>query len=956
MNTADNRKLIAAALLTSWLLAGGTARAQTFDGIWDIADVTHTLPAGFIPPEEYLAFTLDEALLRERLAEAPRETFGAGVSSLIIPVPLPDGRFAEAGVARSMLMEPALAAEFPEISTYVFHDPLFGTSGHMALGPGGFYLVGRSGGQLLRIEPVQTSEGPVYLSYLDALRRDGANDDVRTHPPIGDDDHEDDDPGAPPGPALAQNFGIQNLGISQLSSGGQLRIYRLAAATTAEFYQARGGNNLSVLFSLVIDLLGANAVFEPEVATRLILSLASLDVFYDDPNTSPFFNAPPQCSVNGNACTSDADCDTDNGETCNIRTTCQLRDDNRNNMIALHNNGTVTHDQYDLSVLFAVSRPGVSGGCAWYVVCLEGNSNHKARGMVTSGDGGTASTSGVLAHEVGHMFGARHTFTGLDGSCTLNEFQAGNSESGYEPGSGTTRMSYRPNCGDDNVDTSADPPADDYFHSRSFDEILDNVFSGDGATCGSLVNTGNQPPLVNAGPDYAIPRQTPFILSPAFHFDQQPLTFNWEQYDRALIQRPIDTDVISIFGFDFFGPTIRSVPPGDEPTRTVPNLADLLDGTSQPPLSINRKGEMLPQVDRELNFRFIARDNQMGGGGVAYDAMRIEVAGDPFYLTYPNGGETLLGGCTAVATWEVGGSVDPPVSASHVDLLYSADGGWNFSTLLANTPNDGGQAFTVPCSTDPWVATSRLKAQGVDNIFFDISDDDFGILSMAPEIDGAATGGEVDGQCEFVATLEVTVTDDCGVAAGDVTVDVTETTGNATLGVPTVNVAQNGTTTVDVTASVLVTDLTASPAEVRFAVGALDNCSLQTHRNFFAQVEDTTPPTIEVALTPNTIWPPTHKMIDIEAMVTAEDNCGIVSFVLDSVVSDEPDDHIGDGSFVDDIQGVEPGTPDLHFQVRAERMQQGDGRTYTASYTATDGSGNQASDSATVEVPANPSP
>jgi hypothetical protein len=73
--------------------------------------------------------------------------------------------------------------------------------------------------------------------------------------------------------------------------------------------------------------------------------------------------------------------------------------------------------------------------------------------------------------------------------------------------------------------------------------------------------------------------------------------------------------------------------------------------------------------------------------------------------------------------------------------------------------------------------------------------------------------------------------------------------------------------------------------------------------------------------------------------------------VLDSVVSNEPDDHIGDGSFPDDIKGVEPGTPDLHFQLRAERMQQGTGRVYTATYTATDGSGNHTSDSAEVLVP-----
>jgi hypothetical protein len=244
----------------------------------------------------------------------------------------------------------------------------------------------------------------------------------------------------------------------------------------------------------------------------------------------------------------------------------------------------------------------------------------------------------------------------------------------------------------------------------------------------------------------------------------------------------------------------------------------------------------------------------------------------------------------------------------------------------------------------------------VGNIFFDISDDDFQIQSAAPVIEGEATGGEVDGQCEFVATLTATVGDDCGVAAGDVTVQVAETTGNATLGVPVISIAQNGTTLVDVDVSVPVTNLVTSPAEVRFSVSALDNCGLQTNRNFFAPVEDNIPPTLEVALDPDLLWPPNHKMIDIDATVIAEDNCGVVSFVLDSVVSSEPDDTTGDGSFIDDIQGVEPGTADVAFQLRAERAMEGFGRTYTATYTATDGSGNQTTESATVEVPGNQSP
>ena len=959
------------------------------ENIWiEINPEDVDFPADFIPPAEFLVHQVDLALLSLLLEDAPLEQFsGTPIGSTFIPVPLPGFGEVEVAVVTTLLMERTLALDFPEIRTYRFWDEETGASGHLVLGPDTVYLASRVEGRLAHGVFQRLDSGQrVLVSFFDTDRRDGANDDVIVHPPIGDDDH--DDPGdlTQSGETLSttQALGVQNVIANGAVSGTQMRIYRLAAATTAEFYQARGGNDLSVLLSLVIDVAGANAELESEVAVRLVIAQASWrDLFYTNAGTDPFANPGAVCSVSGTACdaddqcplgescntgfcsvggggcNSDADCDpNDATDVCNIRTTCELRNDNRDNMLALHGAGVVTHDEYDLGVLFAVSRPGVRGGCAWFSICLEGNVEHKARAMVSASNNGTDSTSGVLVHEIGHMLGAHHTFTGLAGACTAGEFTVDNSASGYEPGSGTTRMSYRGLCadddGDDNVDVSNDPPsAPAYFHSRSFDEIIENVFSGDGATCGALVNTGNQPPLVAAGPDYAIPTKTPFTLRPLFWFDHQPLKYRWEQFDRAFFQRPIDTDFVTFLGAKDFGPIIRSVPPGPDVTRTVPNLADLLDGTSQPPLSINRKGEMLPQVDRELNFRFIASDGQLGGGGVAYDAMTITAEGDPFYLTYPNGGEQLRSGCTAVATWEVGGSDVAPVSAAQVDLLFSNDGGGSFSPLIDATPNDGGQAFSVPCpvsGTSP-IHTARMKAQGTGNIFFDISDGNFQIFSAPPDIDGSTVGGSVDEQCTFEASLEATVTDDCGVAAGDVTVQVAETTGHATLGLPNVSIVQNGVDAVDVEVSVTVSDLTTSPAEVRFTVEAEDNCGLTQARNFFALVEDTTPPTIEVSLDPDLLWPPNHEMIAIEAEVIVEDNCGIASFVLDGVSSDEPDDDTGDGAFINDIQGVEAGTADLAFELRSERMQKGDGRVYTATYTASDPSSNTATEEAHVLVP-----
>ena len=128
-------------------------------------------------------------------------------------------------------------------------------------------------------------------------------------------------------------------------------------------------------------------------------------------------------------------------------------------------------------------------------------------------------------------------------------------------------------------------------------------------------------------------------------------------------------------------------------------------------------------------------------------------------------------------------------------------------------------------------------------------------------------------------------------------------------------------------------------------------------------VVDTTPPDISVTVSPDTLWPPNHKMVDITATVTVSDICDTApTVVLTSITSDEPDDTkgkpydsedptSGDGNTVGDIQGAETGTEDYEFQLRAERAGAGDGRVYTITYTVTDGSGNEASASATVVVP-----
>lgn len=109
-------------------------------------------------------------------------------------------------------------------------------------------------------------------------------------------------------------------------------------------------------------------------------------------------------------------------------------------------------------------------------------------------------------------------------------------------------------------------------------------------------------------------------------------------------------------------------------------------------------------------------------------------------------------------------------------------------------------------------------------------------------------------------------------------------------------------------------------------------------------VVDTTSPSLQVELSPDVLWPPNHRPVTVRATAGADDLCSTATVALQSVVSDEPDDAPGDadGSTTGDVAGVEGGTLDLEFQLRAERDYRGDGRRYTVVYSATDAAGNVA--------------
>jgi hypothetical protein len=84
----------------------------------------------------------------------------------------------------------------------------------------------------------------------------------------------------------------------------------------------------------------------------------------------------------------------------------------------------------------------------------------------------------------------------------------------------------------------------------------------------------------------------------------------------------------------------------------------------------------------------------------------------------------------------------------------------------------------------------------------------------------------------------------------------------------------------------------------------------------------------------------------VEVFYNVSDNCEPVTTTL-SVKSNEPES----GTSNEDIAGDWEIIDEHHLKLRAERMDEGTGRTYTITITATDAEGNSTTADVTVDVP-----
>ncbi len=764
------------------MLAGDVVTsATTLNEFWTSFDEIPASVNGteaYVPADEFEVIGLDEVALRAELDNAPLEFTPEAATPLIVELPSPSGELERFAVVESPIIHPELAARYDHIKTFRGIG-LDNTAANLRfdLTDHGFHAQVIAPGQTYYVDPVYHLETTAYASYFRAdlaqsarpefsdvvidpatleategqleLQDDGSlvhiHDDGTSHvvdpgtievlgssietgelteeagggcpfcgssegcicPATGDVADENN-------PADAQLHGLEDSqgdssGDPQIQliprTGDELRTYRTAVATTGEYTSFFGGTVSNGLSAVVTAMNRVTGVYETELSIRFELVPNNDSIIYTNANSDPY--------TNNNA--------------------FSMLSQNQSNLTSVIGSANYDHGH--------VFGSGATGGVA--SLGSVGINSRKAQGATgINPPRNDPFWIDFVAHEMGHQFGANHTFNGDSGSCS------GGNRSGsdaFEPGSGTTIMAYAGICGNDNLQNNSDP----FFHFNSLDEIINVVESRRNST-GEFTSSGNSIPTAEAGSNFSIPTGTPFELTGSgSDADGDTITYSWEERDLGP-QRDVNASD------NGSSPIFRSWEPTTNPTRTFPRITSLVNNTTV-------RGEQLPTVARNMRFRLTVRDNNLAAGGVATDNMTVSVVdtGSPFRVTSPNNSSVeWSGGSMETVTWDVAGTTANGINVSTVNILLSTDGGLTYPIVVASdVANDGSEMIQVPnVLTDD----ARIRVEANGNIFFDISNSDFSIIERTDFVDptAIATASDITTEGGAVQQVSVTYTDD----------------------------------------------------------------------------------------------------------------------------------------------------------------------------------------------------
>ncbi len=650
-----------------------SAQKNYFSGIEESA-IPFSLEKRDIIPEKFQTLKVDVDGLHQFLWSLPKEAtiHPNRDNAPVMWLPMPDGRNARFHVWESSIQEPGLEEKFPEIKTFAGqgiddpyasirfdYSPYFGFRAQILSS-----ITGR-----IYIDHYRRNDPGYCISYyhLDNNRSSNfhcLNDEMEMQ-------------------ARLAEINSTTSTLAATCRGTTLSTYRLAISCTGEYAQAVGAGQAGPTHAAIVTTVNrVDGVYEIDLSVRLTLIANNNLIEYLNGNTDPFVNVISSSLLNANQTNTDL---------------------------------VIGSANYDIGHIFTSDDNGLAG---LGVVCTSG----KARGATGAPDLiGDGFDIDYVAHEMGHQFGASHSF---------NSNTCASSGGSVEPGGGTTIMAYAGICA---PTENIQPHSDALFHALSYDQITNYITSGSGANCAVNSPTGNTLPVITVATNnnFTIPISTPFTLKgDATDADNDALTFNWEEYDSG----PAGswTSAAGTTNRPLFRTRV-SKPVGE---RTFPDMRVIVanyPGTSAPSAMDGLRGEILPTVARTMKFRLTVRDNRAGGGGVVASGSGgcldqtnfvVNTSGAfPFKVLIPNGGESYMGGSQQTVTWNVSSTNVAPFNATNVKISISTDGGLTYPTvLLASTPNDGSEQVTMPALA---TTTARIKVEAVENIFFDISNNNF---------------------------------------------------------------------------------------------------------------------------------------------------------------------------------------------------------------------------------------
>ena len=662
------------ALCTLLLLAVAVSRStNATPSYW--RDIAAKVESG--PDSRPAARASQSRRLQLRLPELTDSLANAGMQSEI-SLPLPGGGFITYRLRPSAILPDEMAARFPALRSYRGHQ--LGqpdNQGVFELTPAGFHGMFEHQGETVFVNPVERGDNQRYLNYY--KRHAKPLDSMSEWPPQR------------LVPAARAHRPAQ--AARDVVSQG-LTSYRIAISTSAEYSQFHGNSVESVTGALLTLLNRLNHIFEQDLGVRLVLANNNDQVIFFDELTDPFENS---------------------------------KDDHQTNVIVQRQ--YLGSNSFDLGHVLNTSPGGIA---TLSVIC---NDSHKSSGATGSRIPVNDSFYlDLVAHELGHQFGAAHSFNGSSGSCEDNRVAG----SAYEPGSGSTLMAYAGLCGSENIQSNSSA----FFHGHSINQIQTHLAQ---TSCGIPLAQGNRPPAITPLTPAIVPARTPLQLTAsATDPDGDSLSYIWEQLDlgSASFSRQSMVD-------DGRRPIFRSWEPGPSPSRYLPRQADILDGHLS-------AGEAWATTSRLLTFQLTVRD---GNGGVSRDRTILQVDGDsgPFAILQPNGDSTWSRDSRQLVEWQVAGTDAAPVNCPRVTISLSRDAGEHFDTiLLAGTANDGFEEIALPMLS---ARQARIKVACDNNLFFAISPGNFRIVHPAPEISGQAPLTMAEDDSFTIELFHLTVSD-----------------------------------------------------------------------------------------------------------------------------------------------------------------------------------------------------